>query len=188
MMIQRLQRCNLGILRIGTDHKGKRNPPQKLVLTPNAERVIMTFGGNDMSFGTELAGCLANRVAGVSCEDIKEAMISALTLVPNAKVRVFTYPRIENAIPLPNRPGCSLSFLLQETANEIVSLHAQLMKSVVDEIANPRLQVVDVQCAFANRGPCSTNPLFTSLADQTPAHPTIEGQHVLADRVVQSLK
>ncbi len=159
-------------------------------LSPNADLVTVTIGGNDVGFAPVVTNCTIAptdeecaavvhgaevfAVFGLS-QELNTTYDAIRAKAPKAKVVVLGYPRLFDT----STATCSQPFVPDEARRSVLNQGADVLDEVIRTVADYHgFAFVDVRGAFAGHGVCSADP-WINPPTVPPAtenyHPTAVG-------------
>ena len=164
-------------------------------IRPRPKVVTITIGGNDVGFAPVLAAC----VRGDCVSNVAEGERQILTTLPGrlattyraveaadprARLVVVGYPRL---FPTDASAVTGCPWLSDAERTSLNEASALLNAVIAAEAWLAGATFVDVSGASAGHELCTADSWFVPLTDPGGAHPTIEGQHAIADIVADRL-
>ncbi|TMR40389.1 SGNH/GDSL hydrolase family protein [Actinomadura geliboluensis] len=198
--------------------KGRHGePPQIGRIGRDTSLITLSIGGNDVGFSKVLAGCVVKLPWSKSCTrqgeeiagkmaELRQSLPSLLADItaraPGARVVVMGYPKAFSEVSGVDADNITVSDQrwLNARAYELGQLIRQSVAEADARKAATRapgsVEFVDAYGAFAGHEVGSQNAYMNGLALKLPAleaeprsyHPTVAGQHALAQLFIEQIK
>ena len=167
-------------------------------LRPRPRVVTITIGGNDAGFANVIGACFT---MGIDCASagivaaaearirtvlpglLADAYRAVEAAAPRAQLVVVGYPRL---LPAEQSAVTRCGSLLTDDERRALNEAADLLNGVIAEEARLAGAVyVDVSGTLAGHELCTSDSWLVPLTEPGGAHPNLEGQTAIADRVAE---